>query len=117
MFSSRADPESGSTGIRRHRSPQTLGLGLGGAGENMAQPNSSISKSYGIDIRSPESRRRRHECLRHVMAQVNFPDYPKSPADIRSSGVLSLLFRGPLAGDWFSAGGLAGEHRLPHLAA
>ena len=37
------------------------------------------------DIRSPESRRRRHECLRHVMAQVNFPNYPKSPADIRSS--------------------------------
>ena len=29
--------------------------------------------------------RRRHECPRHVMAQVNFPNYPKSPADIRSS--------------------------------
>ena len=27
----------------------------------------------------------RHECLRHVMAQVNFPNYPKSPADLRSS--------------------------------
>jgi hypothetical protein len=27
----------------------------------------------------------RHECLRHVLAQVNFPNYPKSPADIRRS--------------------------------
>ena len=29
---------------------------------------------------SRQSRRRRHECLRHVMAQVNFPNCPKSPA-------------------------------------
>jgi len=28
---------------------------------------------------------RSSECPRHVMAEVNFPNYPKSPAGIRSS--------------------------------
>ena len=69
-FSSRADPESGSTGIRGHPSPQTLGLGLGAAGENMAQPNSSISKSYGIDIRSPEAHPGMSICYRRSTAEA-----------------------------------------------
>ena len=48
-----------------------------------SRPSSRAAST--VPARREESRRRRHECLRHVMAQVNFPNYPKSPADIGSS--------------------------------
>ena len=51
-----------------------------------SRPSSRAAST--VPERREESRRRRHECLRHVMAQVNFPNYPKSPAGIRSSEFL-----------------------------
>jgi hypothetical protein len=51
-----------------------------------SRPSSRAAST--VPERREESRRRRHECLRHVMAQVNFPNYPKCPADIRSSEFL-----------------------------
>jgi hypothetical protein len=57
-------------------------------GRHQESRDSSRPSSRAASIvpeRREESRRRRHECLRHVMAQVNSPNYPKSPADIRSS--------------------------------
>ena len=52
-------------------------------GRDSSRPSSRAAST--VPERREESRRRRHECPRHVMAQVNFPNYPKSPADIRSS--------------------------------
>ena len=52
-------------------------------GRDSSRPSSQAAST--VPERREESRRRRHECLRHVMAQVNFPNYPKSPAGIRSS--------------------------------
>jgi hypothetical protein len=52
-------------------------------GRDSSRPSSRAASA--VPERREESRRRRHECPRHVMAQVNFPNYPKSPADIRSS--------------------------------
>ena len=58
-------------------------------GRDSSRPSSRAAST--VPARRDESRRRRHECLRHVMAQVNFLNYPESSADIRSS-------EGPLAG-------------------
>jgi hypothetical protein len=56
-------------------------------GRDSSRPSSRAEST--VPERRDESRRRRHECPRHVMAQVNFPNYPKSPADIRSSDLAS----------------------------
>jgi len=61
-------------------------------GRDSSRPSSRAAST--VPERRDESRRHRHECLRHVMAQVNFPNYPKSPADIRrSEGSLKLRDR------------------------
>jgi hypothetical protein len=53
-------------------------------GRDSSRPSSRGAST--VPERREESRRRRHECLRHVMAQVNFPNYPKSRP---TSGVLT----------------------------
>jgi len=47
-------------------------------GRDSSRPSSRAASA--VPERREESRRRRHECLRHVLAQVNFPNYPKSPS-------------------------------------
>jgi len=87
------------------------------------------------DIKSPESRPSRQECLRHENELIpnsttsGVLTLRRAARRLRTPDVVELVVSGGGAGGahlpsflfgrrpWFSAGGLAGEHRLPHLRA